>query len=83
MWVVCVVVGLVVVCVGGGLGSVVGGKGKGKGRGAVGGGQGAVVGSGWSSERRIDWRHRLQFLKFFKLRKGGLPMDDFFNLSSA
>ena len=36
MWVVCVVVGLVVVCVGGGLGSVVGGQGKG--RGAVGGG---------------------------------------------
>ena len=38
-------------CVGGGLGSVVGGKGKG--RGAVGGGWWAVIGSGWSSEKRL------------------------------
>lgn len=43
--------GLVVVCVGEGLGSVVGGKGKG--RGVVGGGQGAVDGSGWSSEKGL------------------------------
>lgn len=58
---VCVVVGLVVVCVGGGLGSV---GGKGKGRGAVGGGQGAVVGSGWSSERGLTGDIGYSFLNF-------------------